>query len=105
MIELKPLRDQAIEAGWLAYESRCKGMRDAYLKACESWTIEAVCSGDEVIGALYSKDGVIHLGIVEAWRGRWASRRLIREMLKRGTKTEVTDDDPIDFLRRIRGIA
>lgn len=105
MIRLQARRSEAIDAGWEAYAERVPGMRDAYLKACDGWEVEAVCAGDEVIGALFSKDGVIHLGIVPAWRSRWASKRLIREMLKRGTKTEMGPGDPVDFLERIRGIA
>lgn len=105
MITLQPRREEAIAAGWVAYSGRVPGMRDAYIKACDGWTVEAVCSDDEVIGALFSKEGVIHLGIVPAWRGRWASRRVIREMLERGTKTEVGPGDDVAWLERIRGIA
>lgn len=105
MINLQPRREEAIAAGWVAYSQRLPGMRDAYHRACNGWTVEAVCSGDEVIGALFSKDGVIHLGIVPEWRGRWASRRVIREMLKRGTKTEIGPTDDAGWLSRIAGIA
>lgn len=104
MIHLADRRAEAIEAGWIAYSGRVPGMRDAYIRACESWTVEAVCSGDEVIGALFSKQGVIHLGIVPEWRGRWASRRVLREMLERGTKTEIGPGDDAEWLGRIRDI-
>lgn len=104
MISLQPRRDEAIEAGWIAYSERVPGMRDAYLQACNGWAVEAVCSGDQVIGALYSKSGFIHLGIVPEWRGRWASRRVLREMLKRGTKTEIGPGDDAKWLARIKDI-
>jgi len=104
VIHLADRREEAIAAGWVAYSGRVPGMRAAYLKACEGWTVEAVCSGDEVIGALFSRDGVIHLGIVPEWRGRWASRRVLREMLERGTKTEIGPGDDVEWLGRIRDI-
>lgn len=105
-VSLDPMRRaEAIEAGWLAYCERAEGLRDAYLSACAGWAVDAVCCGAEVIGALFHKDGLIHLGIVPAWRGRWASRRVIREMLQRGTKTEILPIDDVGFLNRVRGIA
>lgn len=98
-------RDEAVHAGWAAYAERVPGMSEAYFQAASDWTVEAVCCGAEVIGALFSKDGVIHVGIVPAWRNRWASRRLIREMLKRGTKTQYMRGDDVSFLDRVRRIA
>jgi hypothetical protein len=78
-------------------------MHSHYLAACERWQVVAVCSGMEVIGALFAKGDEIHLGIVPAWRKRWASRRVIREMLAYGTKTKVIpgDESQLDFLSRI----
>lgn len=103
MIRLDPERRQeAIEAGWTAYQERTPDMREAYLQACEEWQVIAVVA-DGVIGALFAKDGLIHLGIVPEWRGRWASRRLIREMLSYGTATTLLPDEHecADFVRRI----
>lgn len=103
MIHLDPNRRQeAIEAGWLAYRERVPGMEAAYRAACEGWRVIAVVA-DRVIGALFARDGVIHLGIVPEWRGRWASRRLIREMLSYGKRTTLADgeDGPREFIGRI----
>lgn len=95
-------REEAIEAGWRAYQERLPGMKAAYLKACEGWQVVAVVA-DEVIGALFVKDGVIHLGIAPEWRGQWASRRLIREMLAYGTETTLMPDEShcAEFIRRL----
>ena len=96
-------RGEAIEAGWEAYRDRIPTMRLAYDVTCDSWGVVAVCSGSEVIGALFHKDGVIHLGIVPAWRSRWASKRVIREMLAYGTETTVQpwESDCLSFIGRI----
>lgn len=102
-IYLDPARRQeAIEAGWLAYRDRLPAFESAYRAACEGWRVIAVVA-DRVIGALFARDGVIHLGIVPEWRGRWASRRLIREMLAYGTRTTLLPNEaaPRDFIARI----
>jgi GNAT superfamily N-acetyltransferase len=103
MIYLDPARrGEAIEAGWRAYAERVPGMEAAYRAACEGWRVIAVVA-DSVIGALFARDGVIHLGIVPEWRGRWASRRLIREMLSYGKTTTLlpNEADSRDFIGRI----
>ena len=103
MIVLDPTRRaEAIDAGWLAYRERTPGMESAYRQACEGWQVVAVVSDGQVIGALFAKDGVIHLGIAPEWRGRWASRRVIREMLAYGNTTTVLPGEPCaEFVRRV----
>lgn len=96
-------RDEATAAGWLAYAERVPGMENDYQEFCKSWQVVAICSDAEVIGALFARNGVIHVGIVPEWRGKWASRRLIREGLAYGTNTTVLDSEPdcIEFVSRI----
>jgi len=101
-VSLDPsIREQAIEAGWRAYESQVPGMEAAYRRVCESWQVVGVKSGDECIGALFAKDGVIHLGIVPEHRNKWASRRIIREMLAYGDRTTIMQGQDETFIRRI----
>jgi RimJ/RimL family protein N-acetyltransferase len=81
-------REQAIEAGWLAYRERLQWFtRDQWQASCAPWFMFCIKSGGEPIGAAFLKDGKVHIGIVPEWRGRWASRRLIREILSFGTET------------------
>jgi GNAT superfamily N-acetyltransferase len=93
-------RDEAIAAGWRAYADQLPGHEAAYRAACERWQVVAVVA-DEVIGALFVDGGVIHLGIVPEWRRRWASRRLLRQMLSYGKRTEVLVGDSQEFIERI----
>lgn len=95
-------RDEAIEAGWEAYRERVPGLEREYRAMCQAWQVIAVVA-DRVIGALFAKDGVIHLGIVPEWRSRWASRRLIREMLGYGRSTTLLpcETECKAFVRRI----
>jgi GNAT superfamily N-acetyltransferase len=104
VIRLDPnRREEAIEAGWLAYRERVSGFEEAYRIACETWRVIAVVESGAVIGALFVRDGVIHIGIVPEWRGRWASRRTIREMLSYGRKTTVGGDETgcLSFVQRL----
>jgi len=94
-------RDDAIAAGWMAYADQLRGHEADYARWCEGCEVIAVVSGDEVIGALYVNGGVIHLGIVERWRRMWASRRLLREMLNYGKRTELIVGDSTAFVERI----
>ena len=93
-------RDEAIDAGWRAYADQLPGLESDYRAACERWQVVAVVA-DEVIGALFVDGDVIHLGIVPEWRKRWASRRLLREMLSYGQRTELLVGDSAEFVERI----
>lgn len=102
MIELDPARrDEAIAAGWAAYAEHVPGHEAAYRSACERWKVVAVVA-DEVIGALFVDGGVIHVGIVPAWRGRWASKRLLRDMLSYGKTTRMMAGESLAFVERIK---
>lgn len=94
-------RDEAIEAGWLAYRERIPGHEAAYRKTCSGWHVVAVCNDGDVIGALFAQDGVIHIGIRPEWRSKWASRRVIKEMLSYGKTTRLMPDENPEFIERV----
>lgn len=73
--------------------------RDNYLNLAKEWSPVAVCDDNKVIGVLISKDNVIHLAIIPEYRGRWASRRIIRDMLKYGKTTVAGPDN--SFVERL----
>ena len=88
-------REPAIGAGWLAYRERLPDgfTWNQWQAACEPWQMVCIRADDEPIGAVFLKDGVVHVGIVPAWRGRWASRRIIREILSHGTETTLLKNE------------
>lgn len=96
-------REAAISAGWRAYAERCPGMEAQYRAACDGWNASAIVRDGDVIGALLHKQGVVHIGIVPEWRGRWATKGAVREMLSYGSKTQVLDgeDDAKAFVERL----
>ena len=95
-------RAEAVEAGWRAYSERVPTLRGAYDDVCQRYRVIAICKDSEVIGALFERAGEIHVGVIPEWRGRWLSRRVMREILSYGTKTRVLDSEPesIDFVTR-----
>lgn len=103
LIHLDPARrEEAIEAGWQAYaEHLPSAAEERYRRVCAGWQVIAVVA-DEVIGALFVDGGVIHIGIVPAWRGRWASKRLLREMLSYGKTTRMMASESLAFVERIK---
>lgn len=101
-ITLDPARRaEAIDAGWRAYAEHVPCNEATYRSVCERWQVVAVVA-DEVIGALFVDGGVIHIGIVPEWRGRWASRRLLREMLSYGKTTQMMAGESLAFVERIK---
>jgi GNAT superfamily N-acetyltransferase len=101
-IHLDPTRKlEAIDAGFDAYGEELAPHRngDAYRLLMNEWNPVAVCDGERVIGSLISKDNVIHLAIIPSYRGKWASRRIIQQMLRYGTTTTVAEDNA--FVERI----
>jgi GNAT superfamily N-acetyltransferase len=102
VIRLDPSkRKDAIEAGFLACSEDLQAYKEAYYRVVEEWNPVAVCDDDKTIGCLISKDGVIHLAITKEYRGRWASRRIIKEMLGYGTSTSIGTDENQRFVERI----
>jgi GNAT superfamily N-acetyltransferase len=101
MINLDPTRrDEATEAGYQACrEELSKFDKEDYRQLMGEWNPVAVCDDEKVIGVLISKNGFVHLAIVPEYRGRWASRRIIREMLRYGTTTDPGDND--EFVERL----
>lgn len=104
MIHFDPARrSEAVEAGWRAYQERVPGFRQAYDDVCQRYKVVAICADSDVIGALFVNAGEIHCGVVPEWRGRWISRRVIREAFGYGKTTRVLDheDKSIDFVTRL----
>ena len=99
-IHLDPQRQkEAVVAGFLACEEALRDHVEAYVNVMAEWNPVAVCDDDKVIGVLTSKDNIVHLAIIPEYRGRWASRRIIRDMLKYGTETTPGEDNT--FVERI----
>ena len=109
MITVKPMREEAIRAGYEAMTGRVTLDYADFRSALEPWEVSAFCRGDEVIGMLLVRGCELHVAIVERERSRWLSRRLIREVVspiieRHGVaKTSVMPDNirGRDFVERL----
>lgn len=110
-VTVKDLRGAAIEAGFRALEGRLPeeyGI-DHFLDALASWDVKAFCRGEEVVGMLMLKANELHVAVLPHERGKWLSRRLIRDVIgplleRYGfAKTSVSGDNEKgrDFVSRI----
>lgn len=108
-ITVKPLRAEAIKAGFIALQGRLTISEEQFAQALKAWDVRAFCKGDDVVGMLMVKDGELHVAVLPEVRGKWLSRRLIREVIgplvkQYGeAKTKVMPDNAKgkDFVRRI----
>lgn len=72
---------------------------DEYAQALSDWTVHALRQGDELIGAVFKKDGEIHVSVLPQWRKRWATKGLLRKLLAPPVKTRIANGH--DYMRGI----
>ena len=72
---------------------------DQYAQALSDWTIRAIQRNDETIGAVFSKDGEVHVSVLPQWRRQWATKGLLRELLSPPVKTRIAEGH--DYMREI----
>lgn len=65
-----------------AYSDRadCPPRKD-FLAAVSKYELAYMLCGEEVMGVASRRDGSVHIGVLPTWRGRWATRSFIREIL------------------------
>lgn len=81
-ITIKNDRAIALAAGVQALAERLPMLEvDALNKAFESYIVRAFVDGEKPIGMLLERGAEVHVAIIPEYRGRWLSRRLIREVL------------------------
>ena len=110
-ITVKPLREEALRVGFVALSKRLPDSVDyeGFRKALSSWDVKAFCQGDEAVGMLMVKGSELHVAVLPEVRGKWLSRRLIREVISPiirahgEARTSVRPDNEIgkDFIKRL----
>lgn len=110
-ITVKPLREEALKAGFVALGDRLPKEvdYDKFRTTLSTWDVKAFCNGDKAVGMLMVKGSELHVAVLPEVRGKWLSRRLIREVIspilrEHGeAKTEVRPDNGIgrDFISRL----
>lgn len=81
-ITVKPYRDEALKAGFASLLDRLPHAYsfEQFKGAMEPWDIQAFCDGEKIVGMLMTRGPELHVAVIPEVRGKWLSRRLIREV-------------------------
>lgn len=106
-ITIQDRREDALIAGFVGLAGRIDVGFKEFRKRLEDWNVKAFCDGDRAIGMLMTKGDELHVSVLPEARGKWLSRRLIRETFapfEGKAKTKVAPDNKVgrDFVQRIR---
>lgn len=63
---------------------------DDYVSALFDWDIKTIVRNETPIGAIFSRDGEVHVSILPEWRRRWLTKGLLAELTAMTTTTRVT---------------
>ncbi len=112
MITIKADREGALDAGYRALGERLPaGLSfDQFREQLTDWRVDAFHDGERPVGMLMVRGDELHVAVLPEVRGKWLSRRLIREAFapileKYGrARTKVAEGNAVglDFVRRIR---
>jgi hypothetical protein len=83
-------RDTALKVGYEATDWSTPIAFDDYLQSMSGWSVQGIERDGKCIGAVYKKDGEVHVSVLKDWRKRWMTKGLIRSILGPDvTRTEV----------------
>lgn len=55
---------------------------DEFLRDFNGWDFQYIFKGEKCIGAAFSKEGFIHIGIDKEYRNKWATRSKIAALIQ-----------------------
>ncbi len=88
--ELIDNRREALRVGYLANDWNNPIQYSDYIDALKDVEVKAVARDGKVIGAIYQKGPEVHASILPAWRGKWATKGLLRQLLPKGATTRIS---------------
>lgn len=74
-------REDALKVGYLATDWGAVPPYRLYVDALEDWTIRLMTKDGETIGAVYTNGPEFHVSVLPEYRGRWATRGLLKEII------------------------
>jgi hypothetical protein len=84
-------RDIALEVGYKATDWSSPITFEDYLQSMSGWSVQGIERDGKCIGAVYKKDGEVHVSILNDWRKRWVTKGLLQLIFSPDvTRTEVT---------------
>ena len=101
---LVPKREEALRVGFKATDWSSPVSFESYSSQLAEWDIRLIERDGEPIGAVYSHDGEVHASVLPEWRGRWATRGILRQLFAGDrvfTKVSPGHDDMYGILKRL----
>jgi len=77
-------RDIALEVGYKATDWSSPITFEDYLQSMSDWNVQGIERDGDCIGAVYKKDGEVHVSVLKDWRKRWMTKGLVRSILGSG---------------------
>lgn len=74
-------RNTALRVGYAATDWSVPVDFEDYAAAMKPWTIRAIVRDGECIGAVFRRDDEVHVSVLPKWRGVWATKGLLRQIL------------------------
>lgn len=74
--------DTPITAAYEFSKERLPGVSfDRFLEMFKDWRIVGINQGQKCAGVVFMKDGFVHICVSPEYRRRWASKRLIKQII------------------------
>lgn len=83
-------RAQGLQIGFEATDWTRPITFNEYENGVKDWTIRTIERDGRPIGAVYTKDGEVHISIKPEWRKKWLTKGLIGELFPPKVTTRVT---------------
>ena len=102
--KLENNRELALQIGYAATDWSTPVTFGQYADALNDWHVQVIVRDDEPIGAVFKKDGEVHVSIVKPWRKKWATRGIIKQIFDAADRTTVTSGHEhymFDILQRL----
>lgn len=96
-------RDAALRVGYAATDWSQPISYDEYKTALADWSIQAIRRDGEIIGAVFTKNGEIHVSIRPDWRKRWVTKGVLKTLFGQPVFTRIAagHDYMRDILKRL----
>lgn len=97
-------RNLALRIGYEATDWNYPISFDEHLERAKEWNVDLLERDGEPIGAIFCKDGEVHVSILPKWRRKWLTKGLLRQIIERPdffTRVDDGHDYMYDILARL----
>lgn len=97
-------RAAALRIGFVATDWNYPITFEDHVDRAKDWNVNVIERDGQPIGAIFEKDGEVHCSILPAWRRKWLTKGLLKQIIDRpGFYTRVDDghDYMYDILARL----